>query len=65
MMATDTTVTAPAPPARKQPAQVQAPAIIAPTVETPKFQGGCKTGSYEATMKMADGSNMKYCVMGK
>lgn len=51
----------------KQPAQTQAqaPSVVEPTVEAPKFQGGCKTGSYEATMKMPDGSNMKYCVMGK
>lgn len=47
----------------KQPAPVQAPAAAAPTVEAPKVQGSCKQGQYEATMKMPNGTDMKYCVM--
>ncbi|HAU4290898.1 TPA: hypothetical protein ACQVK3_001489 [Serratia marcescens] len=45
----------------KQPAQPQA--TVAPTVEVPKVQGSCKAGSYEATMKLPNGSDLKYCVI--
>lgn len=47
----------------KHPAPVQAPVAAAPTVEAPKVQGSCKPGQYEATMKMPNGTDMKYCVM--
>lgn len=43
--------------------QATAPAQVAPTVEAPRVQGSCKTGSYEATMKLPNGQDLKYCVI--
>lgn len=44
-------------------AQAAAPKPVAPKVEVPQVQGSCKAGSYEATMKLPNGSDMKYCVI--
>lgn len=48
-------------PIKEQP-QTQAP-TVKPTVEIPKVQGSCKPDSYEASMKMPNGTDMKYCVI--
>lgn len=47
----------------KQPAPLPQAPVAAPKVEAPHVQGSCKAGSYEATMKLPNGSDMKYCVM--
>lgn len=50
-------------PAKAPQTQAAAPKPVAPKVEVPQVQGSCKAGSYEATMKLPNGSDMKYCVI--